>query len=226
MRFLYFIPGVCPSELSALPDLHPKRVLEGCEVTIRGTNDGPSGEPGCVVMANEPDDAESPTVCGYYPERQEWKQYPGWSLGWDKGKLPGPADLIREDAVGGDPLKLGDGNEWLLPLLGPAWQELPGAIQDKPEGGCEVVMLEKFNPLCKESEWWFDIVQQKAAYSFDRLFTFVSDALAANYHVGRPEVGALKLLATDSMQHVTILIMLLGMARVVRESKKNSPVGG
>lgn len=225
-RFLYFVPCEAPTDLSGLPDVHPKKVLAGAECILRGTSSGPQGEGGCVVMATEPDDAENQTAPGFYPDKQEWKNYPGWSLGWEKGKLPGPDDLLRADAVGGDPVKLGDKREWLLPLLGPAWQELPGDLVDKPEGGCEVVLRDDLLPLCKESEWWFDALRQQSGYMYDRFLTFASEAIGINYRVGRPEVGALRLLGTEQSRHTAILGTMLGMFRAVDESKKNLVAGG
>jgi hypothetical protein len=224
-RFLYFVPDSSATSLDGLPDVHPKKVLAGANAVCRGTTDGSTGEPGVVVMVQEPDDAENPTKHGYYPDTQEWKVYPGWSLGWEKDNLPRPNDLAREDPVGGEVLKLGDGREWTLPLLGPAWQELPGTVQDKPDGGCEVVMRKEFLPLCKESEWWFNVLLQKSVYSFDRLLTFVSDALATNYHVGRPEVGSLGLVTTKPIDHALILATTLGMILATEESKKKREAG-
>lgn len=225
-RFLYFVPCEAPASLDGLPDVHPRKVLAGTQCIFRGTTSGPAEEGGCIVMATEPDGAENQTAPGFYPEKQEWKQYPGWALGWEKGKLPGPADLLKADAVGGDLVKLGDKREWLLPLLGPAWQELPSILKVKPTGGCEVVLRDEFLPLCKESEWWFEIVKDMGGYKFDRFMKFACDALATNYHLGVFEASELGIITASPNDHLNILTIALGMNRIVAESKKNDPASG
>lgn len=223
-RFLYFLPIDPPANWSGLPEGHVKDVLRGDpNCIIRGCLSGPTGEAGCVALASGDDE----TAPGFYPDKQTWRDgYPWGSLGWENDKLPGPEDLLRKDAVGGEPMALGDGREWLLPLLGPAWQELPGDLVDTPEGGCEVVMRESFKPLCKESEWWWDTLRQLGGYQFQRLANFVSDALATNYRVGWPEVGTLKLLSASPQEHTAILSALVGFKRLAEESKKKLQAGG
>jgi hypothetical protein len=225
-RFLYFVPQVCPSEAAGLPDIHPKRLLAGETLVIRGTTDGPGGEPGCVVMLEQADDAERQVRCGYYPEKQTWKPYEGFHLGWETNNKPTPADLMRSDAVGGDPVTLADKQPWLLPLLGPAWRELPSILKGTADGGCIAVLHDKYLPLCKESEWWFDVALAQTPYMLSRFLKFASDALATNYYVGVQEVSELGLILTDQIQHSEVLLNVLGVVRADQESKKNGVAGG
>lgn len=239
-RFLYFLPGSVAANLDSVPDGHVRRVLAGGSPVFRGCNGGPNGEPGVVCMAaekeataeeteTEDDDPTIPavaTVPGFYPDRQTWLDQGEFWLGWETENMPGPEDLLRPRPVGGEPVALGDGREWLVPMLGPAWRDLPGYLKAKPGGGCEVVLRDEYKPLCEESEFWFDVLKSGGTYSLDRFFKFAADALATNYRVGMAEAGALKLIGTRGEDNDAFLVAAIGMRRANEEIKKKIQAGG
>jgi hypothetical protein len=74
------------------------------------TANGPDGGGGIVVRVG------AGHGTGYYPDRQTWTKAPGdatWWIGVDGETLP--EDLLREEVIDGHLVKLGDGNEWLIP---------------------------------------------------------------------------------------------------------------
>lgn len=228
-RFLYFVRGFSGPSSDALPESHHvRKVLAGASPEVRGCTAGPDGEAGSVIMAGESsegEDGERATVCGFYPHRQTWVDCGEFWLGWETENQPGPSDLLRPKPVGGEAVELGDGNEWTVPLLGPAWQEMPKYIR-RAAGGCEAVLRDEFKAVCKESEYWFDVLRAAEDYPLSRFFAFAVDALACNYRLGQDEAGALKLIGTEAEVNSSLLAAAVGLRRAMEELKKKRRDGG
>lgn len=240
--FLYFVPTVS-LDLETWPSAVRQR-LEGAPGSpeFRRVVEGPGGVAGQVV-------AVGGVELGYYPERQEWWPAEGWQLGWYRGELPGPEVLRREDRLHGrrievaggewylpidsDPVTLGDGCSWYLPILGPDWarhQTVPMTLQPRPAagGGYEGVALAplaRYRAVCAESEYWHQVVLEGSRFDRWRFLRFAADCLACNYRVGVEEVAALELISTSPVLTAEVLLTVTGAKRVLaalEASKKNT----
>ncbi len=97
----------------------------------RSFDPGPGGEAGVMFSANP----LTPLV--FKPDAQEWHSFetPGgnFSLGWAKGKPPGPDELARKNWLGGLPVELNDEKSWTVPVakLQPSVQAWTGTKWEK-----------------------------------------------------------------------------------------------
>lgn len=77
---------------------------------------GPGGASGTMLVPLVPG-AEPPVRLGYQPNFQEWTEHDGYWLGIDREAPPTPANLARTKQIGGYKMTMGDGHEWLVPIL-------------------------------------------------------------------------------------------------------------
>ena len=176
-------------------------------------NNGPDGSAGLLV-ALLPSHMKATDDKGVFQVRikldeQTWvKRNKGenefW-IGFCKDAIPGPHDLRRPFQVGGHPVKLADGNDWLVPVVRTAADgssTFPKAIGIDEEGALSQIVLPRYAPFCNRiAEWWNKIVPQiasidssegKVVVRFDQEETFLLaiEALSFNYHMDT-HVGAL-----------------------------------
>ena len=217
MSFLYFIPDVVEKpSAEQLGALGLTERLAGGGMAFRPLTQGkgPSGGAGVIVCRPR---KHNP---GYYPERQEWRQVksgdgaPAYWLGTWKDARPGPADLQREPLLDGHLVKLGDGNEWLVPVA----RLLPEALVHSPEDGWSTCRLEAYAWLWDIAETFWEefaasVQESTTPADGERVAVKLSDAsdmaarvLGANYRVGLPEISGLGLFRTDTP--VDILLAL------------------
>lgn len=113
MEFLYYIAGASGR---IDPDILGLRYALPGEFAEREVRDGPGLMPGKIVAAS------SANPFGYYPDRQTWRKClrpEGASEVWigiNNELPPTPKDLLRDDAIDGHPVTLGDGNTWSIPI--------------------------------------------------------------------------------------------------------------
>lgn len=117
MQFVYFIPGASAAPGEVLEGLGLAAIL-GRHVEAGPTDRGPDGGRGCLIFAGEGPRARLAAEAGrmrWIPARGGGGAVAYW-IGYDRGEPPTPADLQRERILPGRALRLGDGNEWIVPM--------------------------------------------------------------------------------------------------------------
>jgi len=212
--FLYYVPKDGPKA-----DLiHLGRIIDRARET-RGIRGGPDNGNGTMVA----DPARVPAdLLGYYPDRQTWRKAPGVANYWVgiiNDKRPTPVDLARPDQLRGHPVKLGDGNEWLIPVARGLRETEAGEIVSV---GC---ILPTRVDVDDEGNWISGVVQpihanlwdvacrweqvfastqsgEKVEFNFADGFDAALSALATNYAVDKTEAAMLGLFDDRCVYHV------------------------
>ena len=139
MQFLYFIPNASKDAIqldqviaAGLGDvlrdrLTPSDLAGSGRLAIGGASNGPGGHNGVVLQCLVPnvftpsDEDQPPPVVGYYPKLHTWQPAAtgnaAYWIGYDPHALPAPEDLARDNSVSGYFETLGDGREWLCPVI-------------------------------------------------------------------------------------------------------------
>lgn len=201
--FLYYIPGQ--------PEATPESV--GLEATFAGAS-VPSGE---VTGSGGPDGnhgkvyALGDTVCGYYPDTQEWRKCGAFWLGWYRDETPGPQVLERNELIGGHRVKLCDGNEWLVPVARsfPNGTCLPERILIGPDGEWIKEIIPEYVAMSQKAEVIWKSAESTGEFTetFEESADMALMALSINYRIGRHEVGALELFTTQNLSDVLLALV-------------------
>jgi hypothetical protein len=115
--FLYFRAGTVPPTPDDIAELglahaFPSKSIDRCQC-IANT---PTGASGFVFGDTVRMAGRSVTM---NMDEQKWEKLPGSELhvGYWKDAKPKPADLARAERIAGHAVKLGDGQEWIVPLV-------------------------------------------------------------------------------------------------------------
>ncbi len=200
--FLYFIPKQKgPVSIDTVQGLGLGYAFEDT-VLVCNANTGPGGKPGTVICST--DKYFSP---GYRKSKQTWRKMLGTDiyLGWEKDKKPTEETLIRPDPIEGHAVKLGDGQNWSIPIAryvngstafekvnvfdGTEW--IPGTVKEQYK--------KLFNDACSK---WDTMINAEVGKSitFTDDCNIVSNAMAINYRIGPHEISALGLLTTQTQR--------------------------
>lgn len=123
--FLYWLPdGGMTVSLDELAAASVAYAFDG-KATARTCDRGPDRNRGAVVVAGTNDDGK----CGYYPDRQTWRQIPLQSVwvGMYRADPPAPADLARAEQVSGQWISDDRKQRWLAPIAR-KWYEMDDRI--------------------------------------------------------------------------------------------------
>jgi hypothetical protein len=241
-RILYFIPGQAAAGTTILQKAGLAGVI-GPQRSTRGPTAGPADVSGVLVANNPPpgsNGSTGPAELSYSPEAQRWAREPEgrYYVGVGIDNPPGPADLIREDAPGGNLVTLADGRDWMVPVVAtfansPQAVSIPRAIvfddtgQLVTEPKAELQILEEvgaeiFEALALTDDGVFELPNRTQ----EELIRIAFSALSVNYHLGAAEVSLLRLVDTDNYQKILLELAdyagLLAMIRSETEAKKNS----
>lgn len=245
--FLYYIPGdsgrMTVENALALPCAY---AFEDCKaIDSRGVLRGPADDqPAGLVIARSGTVPDSDM--GLFLDRQIWTkmdQSDVW-IGYCKSEdgtptFPKPVDLARPRQIDGRPLKLGDGNEWIIPIarrlqihdgdLVP-YCALPMVSEYKNGTWASSGVRSQFRGLWDISNKYLTSfmsgkLEDDGRYYFEYDFPTMHEsaflALTTNYYVGRDEISILQLLDNEIAQ--AILNELIDMPTYVEfvTSKKN-----
>ena len=217
-RFLYYVPGHRNVILRA--DKWEELAREkGFWEAVRGTMpecrgveangpDAKSGGPGIGMCfrAGEGVDVDGEAALGVYLNQQRWVKGPDgkYWVGMFKESPPSPTELMRADALGGNPMVLKDGQEWVVPVALYAIDRMYGVprILGITEEGEEVMEVEgRYRPFFEMATQFLEDVMKKesdgsleSTVDMKELSTL---ALTTNYHVGAIEVAMLGVLSDD-----------------------------
>jgi hypothetical protein len=184
-------------------DARAKTGIEPGNIEHIGVNGGPDGKRGTVFGKSS-----QGFVVQYDAGHQEWHDANGYWIGFDKRHRPTPEVLQRKEIIGGKPLKLGDGNEWLIPQvrLINSETQLPSVFRKDAHSG-ELVsdvcpeyleMYERasevFNSMCE------GLAETEGdSFTMNDYWSFCCDCLALNYQVNEQAVSALGLLTQQAI---------------------------
>lgn len=173
------------------------------------TGKGPDGNPGLIISAL-PQNRETPRKIGYFPgDNQQWTKV-GDSLwiGIDKIFPPTPADLARKTIYKGYKIRLGDGNEWEIPIIrrpDSGQSNLPRDMYWDEVGNFTLKLLAEYQEIWDKTARIARLFYDPEATDFgyidlDEALTIALEALGLNYRVGRPEQMALRLINTANWE--------------------------
>lgn len=222
--FLYFIPT--PKHQLAREDL--PEPLQWIWHDVDGApwannplrSPGPGNQQGTIVSLGK--DAR------YLPDRQQWQRsFCGqYHVGWNSSSPPTPEQLLRSRPLDGTPYRLGDGNDWLIPILHGPCITIPRAYGFGPNGERVLQAIPQYAQLLAKSEEWVNVIhgQSESHPSFDDWFDFAAQLVGVNYRVGPEECAALNLIQVQAAYMIGVLKVCLGLdaLAVERELQKKT----
>ena len=166
---------------------------------------GPDDGEGCLIITQpsegSTDDNGEPLTepqHGYKPDIQTWvpayvpgKSDPEYWIGWETKRKPTPAALIRRKTFAGHYVTLADGNQWLIPEVGPypKWCKLPLGYEVGKDGQMKLVAIKQFRAVFEESQRWADVYDGGGNFFLDEAMAFAAKVLGVNYRVGVRHLG-------------------------------------
>lgn len=231
--FLYFIPTDRKAAAAALlKSIGLEYSLAGDQaVSSRYCANGP-GSGGGLIVTHNADDLDS----SYKPDAQTWRKGPSgkFFVGRASDAVIGPAHLARAKIYDGTPVRLLDGNDWIVPrcfgLLENRPTTLPHVFDLDDESDRVMARVDpRFDRLCKGAfDFWMEWSgQAEAKTTGEQRLQLAIDALAVNYRLSRIEaVGCLSLLGTDQMALILRAMIdadeIEAFAQAQREQKKTT----
>ncbi len=232
----YFIPGAGKISIQQVKALGLGYAFDdGCAQC--GANDGPSKCAG-VVIANQ---ATKPDRLGYYRQQQTWikaNQGAYWVCVNSDGDKPKPARLEREEMVSGHNVTLGDGNEWLIPVVrsivrgsqlpyrhildeNGKWTTRPMdvyvSLSDQAERFAALI-LGSVQPLDEETD-----EEPAAEMTKNESRNLAIDAIGVNYRIGPWEISQLELLTDRTIYNINKAVIdfpsILAMSKAIDDAK-------
>lgn len=146
---------------------------------------------------------------GYYHDKQVWETFEhndelSFSVGYEF--KPRPEDLIKQDYIDGHSVKLGDDEEWIIPLakkLPVGENVLPKKIKEIRQGKVVEVPIERYFELSRLADnVWDDFANQKNIFSWDSNIDLVykecRGLISYNYDLEWFEISLLGLITRDN----------------------------
>ena len=177
-NFLYYLPHLPSSSLEAVR-ARVGHAIDRPGFATRRCLAGPDQAEGLLVGYFS---GEERRLC-YVPAEQAWRKIPGQNehekawVGHYTASPPGPAELVRPDPLPGVPIVLGDGREWIIPVLlawrgdedAAGWQwQLPTRTDLDDEGRwVPGDVVPRYQALHRQAQRWFDYVTQCVSAAAD-----------------------------------------------------------
>jgi len=235
---LYYLPAVTDAEkVPALRDrgltAGPCAVLDAERVFVRTVATGPDGAAG-IIVADAAAWENSQNRPGFFPDRQTWEEIDRIWVGFFTADRPRPADLARDQQVGGHTVTLEDGREYLVPVARAmdGHSPLPSRLRLGPAGELVSKVLPQYAALFTRAAAYWDakteylhnlakgIKDAEAGTTVADAFHLAADALNINYRLHGREVSALNLLSTSSC--LRVLDALVDFPTLMDEVKKKA----
>jgi len=209
--FLYYFPQAAPvSNVEQIPDVELRTLLHDSSLAVAQNNGGPDGKVGQLVAVMPSPNAVGgvDANAGYWSDRQEWtavKDADGKPLYWigrEKVSPPTPADVQRERLIYGHAVKLADGNEWTIPVVGPENTRLPRTFRALPGKRLMMAVREQYQAIFAASEKWHALARHGGEYDWHEAYAYACGLLAVNYRIGWWEAATLGLIDTDNFWQI------------------------
>lgn len=262
--FLYYLPG------GTLADAARERLIElglghafdgGCTAApvMRGPGDDDQDGPAGVVLA----DPQRVGKIGFYPKEQTWRRGAAaaravesreekvelpdgqprevW-VGFFANDRPTPAVLVRRQMLDGHPVRLGDGNDWVVPIVrgfGESFAErfitLPRAVELDADGKVTAgAVLPEYRHVLEGVAAYNDacvaaVVEaegtEAARVRFEHTPDVAFELLGLNYAIGPAEIVALELFVWQRSHFGDVMDAALDMPGLVAIQKKKGAGG-
>jgi len=198
-RFQIFIPG---SEVLTADQLAGVGLSDLITNAAVQKSDGPGGV-GALVSWPVAGDA----ITGYKPGEQKWLpavksgeleagRY--WVGVWNN-KPPTPKDLQRQYRYNGKPVRLNDGNEWLIPRA----TALPTEMILADSGEWKFEVQRQFHDFWIEAERWQQrLIENKNegdSFSWADISAYIVQALKLNYMLTDELISELRIFSQDNL---------------------------
>jgi hypothetical protein len=183
-------------------------------------NAGPDNMKGQIVAIDPGPKGKAP-ACGYYPNDQEWREvkrvgYSTYWIGWMRDARPGPDDLARPRQLRGWPVRLADGNQWMVPVVYPSERAtLPVGFH--PNGDGQVHLMATGDIQIEEAERFYEIAIGDGQYMMSEAFVFCTKVLAINYRVGLYECSSATVGLVTSVELNPIMEEAFGTSRIAEQ---------
>ncbi len=255
--FLYFLPGAASANARILQTAGLADVLTGATLDTRGVSgSGPSGSQGIMLAPKlggsffgpPPPSLGTMPKIGYFRETQEWQEAPGgkYWLGRETAEPVLPADLARNEMIGGHLVKLADEKQWLIPVARafPHGIVLPQALRLGPDGELVGDTLPKYIGFSKRAERLWDVWNAamkeleagktpEPQLDVQEQWDITAEALAINYRINAMGMSMLGLINIGTPVLWKILQAIIDVPTILAEAaamaddgekKKDEPV--
>lgn len=176
------------------------------DANLGETPDGSNGQLLALAQGPEGNQARS----GFDNDAQQWlkvksREHDGskW-FGWWKDAPPAPPDLARGEPGDGWPVKLGDGREWIIPVVQPGLTTLSLSFRRGDDSKWGGVPLARYEALIEETAKWVQIITHDGDVIFHEVVEYCTRVLLLNYrvHVDLLNHNGLELLDTRSASEI------------------------
>jgi hypothetical protein len=238
--FLYFFSRLHRGGIKRAADLpagYVSDLLEGAPIAVGPhAEPGPGGAPGVFIAPHPPAGGKgSEATCGYDPKAQDWLRIAGepsetW-VGFWRASRPTPADLVRPRTTLGRATRLGDGADWMAPILHApqfAWHHsLPQQLRMNADGEPELARESAYDAICATAAtiWEAAAEGREAPLSELDAALFAAGVLAINYRVGLWELSLLGLIDTQSQRAIADQAIGLTYALELDQKKTKAASG-
>ena len=199
-------------------------VLSGAQIAGVDCYKGPEGKRGAVI-AMQPKGG-SAAKCGYYPDKQTWKDAGTYWIGFETDNRPTPQELAREQQIDGFEVELNDGHSWVVPIVHATFSTLPQGYKVKGDD-IEFCHAPQYADIMKRAEQWHDLLYANIDSIVDDTkeeLRFAVDCLALNYRINLAIAGTDCLDLIRLPLIVRLILFALGAPLLERElaAKKKS----
>lgn len=188
--------------------------------------EGPGGVAGILLGTEAAFTARAVEYSKGLQKWEEWGEVGGkrvWCGCWKGARKPTPEAMARAEMVAGMPVRLEDGNDWIVPLVRYSTGDRAGLsalpVSVTIRGGQLVGRTQDRYAALEDAglEAWA-LVNDPEKANATRLVELAIQALAVNYRVGGEEVGLLQILSVDTAWNVVAAMVEKDLARMIRES--------
>jgi hypothetical protein len=231
MSYQIFIPGGRGCDVAQLRAVGLETILDPefgpSEFDVTS---GPQGQCGaCFAWLDTLHPERDPRRPGMHLDQQIWtpcKPRGGLAagrfwLGRDKGRKIKPSDLARRTQQPGLPVKLDDGQEWLVP----AAVRLPHRYALDAEGRESRQVVDRFREFYARAEHFYNVflkIQVQPGVVVEGGWPFAIEALALNYRVNADLVDWLGLFSEEALLWTIGATFELDPLRAIELQKKTA----
>ena len=215
--FYYYMPALATKDVQAHIDAAGIRYAfpKGAFTGHRNVS-GPDGKQGMLFYA---EDLVDPNYCA---DRQTWEQFDGLWIGYETDSSPNPEALLLPDCTEAHPVRLADGNEWLIPVVRKfplgyqVVEALPGStalplVMARGSDGTATYRVGRANAelwrLCERAKE--DLFGDAGGFRVEDSLRLAELALSVNYRVSWREISLLELI--DTRQILAVVRALLDL---------------